>query len=49
MKPSFLVDLESGGATELYTLSGAVARFAAEAGIECPIHETATAALGVRR
>ena len=49
MKPSFLLDLESGGPTELDTLSGAVARFAASAGIECPVHETATAALGVRR
>jgi 2-dehydropantoate 2-reductase len=49
MKPSFLLDLESGGPTELDTLSGAVARFAADAGIECPVHETATAALGVRR
>ena len=49
MKPSFLLDLESGGPTELDTLSGAVARFAAEAGIECPVHETAMAAFGVRR
>jgi 2-dehydropantoate 2-reductase len=49
MQPSFLLDLEGGGPTELDTLSGAIARFAAEAGIECPVHETATAALGVRR
>ena len=49
MKPSFLVDLESGGATELDTLSGAVARFAAHAGIESPVHETATTVLGVVR
>jgi 2-dehydropantoate 2-reductase len=49
MKPSFLLDLESGGPTELGTLSGAIARFAADAGIECPIHETTLAALGVRR
>jgi 2-dehydropantoate 2-reductase len=49
MKPSFLLDLESGGPTELDTLSGAIARFAADAGLECPVHETATAALGVRR
>src|SRR5688500_4021135 len=48
MRPSFLLDLESGGATELDTLSGAVARLAADLGLECPIHETATAALGVR-
>ena len=49
MKPSFLLDLESGGATELDTLSGSVARFAAGAGIECPVHETATAVLSVVR
>ena len=49
MKPSFLLDLESGGETELETLSGAVSRFAAEAGIETPVHDTARAALGVRR
>jgi 2-dehydropantoate 2-reductase len=49
MKPSFLLDLESGGWTELDTLSGAVARFAANAGVETPVHDTALAALGVRR
>jgi len=49
MKPSFLVDLESGGPTELDTLSGAVARFAAEARIECPVHETARTVLSVVR
>jgi 2-dehydropantoate 2-reductase len=49
MTPSFLVDLESGGPTELDTLSGAVSRFAAQTGIETPVHDTATAALGVRR
>lgn len=49
MKPSFLLDLESGGETELDTLSGAVSRFAAEAGVETPVHDTALAALGVRR
>ena len=48
MKPSFLLDLQSGGQTELETLSGTVARLAAEHGIECPIHETARAALSVR-
>ena len=47
--PSFLLDLESGGQTELDTLSGAVSRLAAEAGIDTPVHDTATAALGVRR
>ena len=49
MTPSFLMDLESGGPTELDTLSGAVSRFGAQAGIETPVHDTATAALGVRR
>ncbi len=49
MTPSFLLDLESGGRTELDTLSGAVSRFAAEAGIDTPVHDTAAAALGVRR
>ncbi len=47
LKPSFLVDLESGGATELEVLSGAVSRFAAELGIDTPIHDAATAALAV--
>lgn len=49
MMPSFLLDLESGGPTELDTLSGAIARFASQANIECPVHETTAAALGVRR
>jgi len=49
MKPSFLLDVEAGGPTELETLSGAVARFAAETGIECPVHETVRTVLGVRR
>src|SRR5207248_11057582 len=44
MKPSFLVDLESGGPTELDILSGAVSHFAEEAGIATPIHDTAAAA-----
>jgi 2-dehydropantoate 2-reductase len=45
MKPSFLVDLEAGGPTELEILSGAVARFAEAARIPTPIHDTATVAL----
>jgi 2-dehydropantoate 2-reductase len=48
MKPSFLVDLESGGPTELEILSGAVSRFAEQAGIATPIHDTATVVLGRR-
>jgi 2-dehydropantoate 2-reductase len=49
MKPSFLLDLESGGATELDDLSGAVSRLGREAGVETPVHDVATAALGVIR
>ncbi|PYO76105.1 MAG: hypothetical protein DMD67_09555 [Gemmatimonadetes bacterium] len=45
MKPSFLLDLESGGPTELDILSGAVSRFAEQAGIATPVHDTATVAL----
>jgi 2-dehydropantoate 2-reductase len=48
MRPSFLVDLESGRPTELDILSGAVARFAEEAGVATPVHDTATAALGAK-
>jgi 2-dehydropantoate 2-reductase len=44
-KPSFLLDLESGGPTELDVLSGAVSRYAGEAGISAPVHDTVTAAL----
>jgi 2-dehydropantoate 2-reductase len=45
MKPSFLLDLEAGGPTELDVLSGAVSRFAQDAGVEAPVHDTAAAAL----
>lgn len=45
MKPSFLLDLEAGGRTELDVLSGAVVRFADQAGIDTPVHDTAAAAL----
>jgi len=47
MKPSFLLDLEAGGPTELDDLSGAVARLGRQAGIETPVHDTATAALAL--
>ena len=47
MKPSLLLDLESGNRTEADVLSGAIARFAEAAGIETPVHDTAAAALGV--
>ncbi|MFL5552319.1 MAG: ketopantoate reductase family protein [Gemmatimonadaceae bacterium] len=45
-KPSFLLDIEAGGLTELDTLSGAVSRYAAAAGIQTPIHDTVVAVLG---
>ena len=48
MKPSFLLDVEAGGPTELETLSGAVARFASDAGIDCPVHDTVRTVLNVR-
>ena len=44
-KPSFLLDLEAGGPTELDILSGAVSRYAEESGVTTPVHDTATAAL----
>lgn len=48
IKPSLLMDLESGGPTEIDILSGAVARFGEELGVATPIHDTATAALRTR-
>ena len=45
MKPSFLLDLERGGPTELDVLSGTVARLGRELGIPTPIHAEATATL----
>jgi 2-dehydropantoate 2-reductase len=47
-KPSFLLDLESGGPTELDVLSGAVSRYAEAAGVAAPIHDTATLVLARR-
>jgi 2-dehydropantoate 2-reductase len=49
MKPSFLLDLESGGATELDDLSGAVSRLGRQTGVETPVHDVATAALSAGR
>ena len=40
---------EAGGPTELDILSGAVSRFAEQAGIATPVHDTATAALATPR
>jgi 2-dehydropantoate 2-reductase len=45
IKPSFLLDLERGGPTELDLLSGTVSRLARTVGVETPIHDTAVAAL----
>jgi 2-dehydropantoate 2-reductase len=47
MKPSLLLDLESGGPTEIDDMSGAVSRLGAQAGLATPVHDTAAAALGV--
>lgn len=49
MRPSFLLDLEAGGPTEIDDLSGAVSRLGRLAGIETPVHDVATAALSVAR
>lgn len=49
IKPSFLLDLESGGPTELDDLCGAVSRLGRESGVETPVHDVATAALGVKK
>jgi 2-dehydropantoate 2-reductase len=47
MIPSFLADFEAGGPTELDDLSGAVSRLGRLAGVDTPVHDVATAALGV--
>ncbi len=44
-KPSFLFDLEAGGPNELDILSGAVSRYADEAGVATPVHDTVAAVL----
>jgi 2-dehydropantoate 2-reductase len=49
IKPSFLLDLESGGPTEIDDLSGAVSRLGRQAGVETPVHDVATAALSAGR
>jgi 2-dehydropantoate 2-reductase len=48
IKPSFLLDLQSGGPTEIEDLCGAVSRLGRLAGVETPVHDIATAALSVR-
>jgi 2-dehydropantoate 2-reductase len=46
LKPSFLLDLESGRPTEIDDLSGAVSRLGRQAGVDTPVHDVATAVLG---
>ena len=45
MRPSFLLDLERGGPTELDALTGAVSRMGREGGVPTPVSMAATAAL----
>ena len=47
MRPSFLLDLERGGPTELDVLSGAVSRLGRRYGVPTPVHDTAVAALTI--
>ncbi|HEY2737361.1 MAG TPA: ketopantoate reductase family protein [Thermoanaerobaculia bacterium] len=49
MQPSFLLDLESGGPTEIDDLSGAVSRLGRLAGVPTPVHDVATTALSAVR
>jgi 2-dehydropantoate 2-reductase len=46
IKPSFLLDVEAGGRTEIDDLSGAVSRLGRLAGVETPVHDVATVVLG---
>jgi ketopantoate reductase len=48
-KPSFLLDVEAGGQTELDVLSGAVSRYAEAAHVNTPVYDTATAVFSVKR
>ncbi|MFN2637605.1 MAG: ketopantoate reductase family protein [Gemmatimonadaceae bacterium] len=43
MRPSLLLDVESGARTEVEVLSGTIARFGDEAGIDTPVHDRALA------
>jgi 2-dehydropantoate 2-reductase len=47
LKPSFVLDVERGGPTELDVLSGAVSRFGRETGVPTPVHDTAAAVLSI--
>ena len=44
MKPSFLLDLDRGGPTEVDLLAGTVSRMGKERGVATPIHDVAVAA-----
>jgi 2-dehydropantoate 2-reductase len=48
-KPSLLLDLESGGKTELDDLCGALSRVGRIHGVATPVHDTAVAALSAKR
>jgi 2-dehydropantoate 2-reductase len=48
LKPSFVLDVERGGPTELDVLSGAVSKFGRETGVPTPVHDTAAAVLAPR-
>ena len=48
-KPSFLLDVEAGGPTEIAALSGAVSRYAESAGVDTPVHDTATAVFTLKK
>ncbi|HVG10922.1 MAG TPA: 2-dehydropantoate 2-reductase [Thermoanaerobaculia bacterium] len=45
LKPSFLLDLESGRPTEIDDLCGAISRLGRQAGVDTPVHDVATAVL----
>lgn len=45
LRPSFLLDLEAGGPTELDILSATISRLGSEAGVPTPVHDTAWTAL----
>jgi 2-dehydropantoate 2-reductase len=45
LKPSFVLDVERGGPSELDVLSGAVSTFGRQTGVPTPVHDTAAAVL----
>jgi 2-dehydropantoate 2-reductase len=47
IRPSFLLDLERGGPTELDLLAGTVCRLGAELDVSTPVHDVATAAFEI--